>query len=176
MIHRLRTTSALTLAFALVACGGDEPADAASAAAEAEVAAEVETAADTSAPQSSAELVNPNTADEASLAGVPGMTDELVAFVMAERPFVDMLEFDDLISPTLDIEAREALYEHLFIPLDLNGASEAEILLIPGVGDRMAHEFDEYRPYDAIERFRREIGKYVDEAEVARLERYVQIR
>ena len=51
-----------------------------------------------------------------------------------------------------------------------------EILLIPGVGDRMAHEFEEYRPYDGIERFRREIGKYVDANEVARLEQYVTIK
>ena len=62
------------------------------------------------------------------------------------------------------------------MPLDLNSASEEEILLIPGVGDRIANEFEEYRPYDAIERFGREIGKYVDEVEVARLERYVTIR
>jgi hypothetical protein len=40
----------------------------------------------------------------------------------------------------------------------------------------MHHEFEEYRPYTSIERFRREIGKYVDSAEVARLERYVTIR
>jgi hypothetical protein len=37
----------------------------------------------------------------------------------------------------------------------------------------MAHEFDEYRPYTDMEQFRREIGKYVDEDEVARLEQYV---
>jgi len=47
--------------------------------------------------------------------------------------------------------------------------------LIPGVGGRMAHEFEEYRPYSNIEQFRREIGKYVDEAEVARLEQYVTL-
>jgi hypothetical protein len=40
----------------------------------------------------------------------------------------------------------------------------------------MQHEFEEYRPYRGIEQFRREIGKYVDSAEVARLERYVTIR
>jgi hypothetical protein len=40
----------------------------------------------------------------------------------------------------------------------------------------MRHEFEEYRPYRAIEQFRREIGKYVDSAEVARLEHYVAIR
>jgi hypothetical protein len=39
----------------------------------------------------------------------------------------------------------------------------------------MLHEFKEYRPYKAIEQFRREIGKYVDKREVARLERYVTI-
>jgi hypothetical protein len=40
----------------------------------------------------------------------------------------------------------------------------------------MLHEFKEYRPYAQIERFRREMAKYVDAAEVARLERYVSIR
>jgi hypothetical protein len=40
----------------------------------------------------------------------------------------------------------------------------------------MAHEFEEYRPYDAIERWRLEMGKYVDAAEVARMEQYVTIK
>ena len=75
-----------------------------------------------------------------------------------------------------DSAARRALYARLWKPIDLNQASEAEMLLIPGVGKRMAHEFDEYRPYRDMARFRREIGKYVDSTEVARLERYVTIR
>ena len=37
----------------------------------------------------------------------------------------------------------------------------------------MAREFDEYRPYTDMDQFRREIGKYVDEDEVARYEQYV---
>lgn len=121
-------------------------------------------------------LLNPNTAEEAALAAVPGMTPELAAAVVGARPFSDMLQVDALLGQTLDETAREAVYGHVFLRLDLNAASDEEIKLIPGVGDRMAHEFEEYRPYDAIERFRREIGKYVDEAEVARLERYVEIR
>jgi len=40
----------------------------------------------------------------------------------------------------------------------------------------MQHEFEEYRPYKSMDQFRREIGKYVDKAEVARLEQYVTIR
>jgi hypothetical protein len=39
----------------------------------------------------------------------------------------------------------------------------------------MVHEFEEYRPYTSIEQFRAEIGKYVDEKEVARLERYIYV-
>ena len=67
----------------------------------------------------------------------------------------------------------EELYRHVFVPLKLNSAANAHIRLIPGVGRRIAHEFEEYRPYKSMEQFRREIGKYVDETEVARLEQYV---
>ena len=43
------------------------------------------------------------------------------------------------------------------------------------MGPRLLHEFKEYRPYDSIEQFRREIGKYVSEEEVSRLERFVTL-
>jgi len=44
------------------------------------------------------------------------------------------------------------------------------------VGARMRGEFEEYRPWTDLGHFRREIGKYVDDAEVERLARYVTIR
>jgi hypothetical protein len=40
----------------------------------------------------------------------------------------------------------------------------------------MLREFKEYRPYVNIQQFRREIGKYVNEKEVARFERYVTLQ
>jgi DNA uptake protein ComE-like DNA-binding protein len=60
--------------------------------------------------------------------------------------------------------------------VNLNTATDAQILAIPGMGPRMLREFKEYRPYTSMEQFRREIGKYVDKAEVARLEQYVTIK
>jgi len=39
----------------------------------------------------------------------------------------------------------------------------------------MNHEFEEYRPYKSMEQFQREIGKYVDKEELARLTRYVRL-
>jgi DNA uptake protein ComE-like DNA-binding protein len=62
------------------------------------------------------------------------------------------------------------------VPININTATDAEILKIPGVGQRMLHEFKEYRPWTSIAQFRREIGKYVDKAEVARLEKYIVIK
>jgi DNA uptake protein ComE-like DNA-binding protein len=62
------------------------------------------------------------------------------------------------------------------VPININTATDAQILAIPGVGKRMLREFKEYRPYTSIEQFRREIGKYVDKAEVARLEKYIVIK
>ena len=57
--------------------------------------------------------------------------------------------------------------------LNLNTASKDEFKTVPNVGDKMAHEFDEYRPYVSIAQFRKEIGKYVDEKAVAEFEKYV---
>jgi DNA uptake protein ComE-like DNA-binding protein len=62
------------------------------------------------------------------------------------------------------------------VPININTATDAQILAIPGVGKRMLREFKEYRPYTSIAQFRREIGKYVDKAEVARLEKYIVVK
>ncbi|MBA3727270.1 MAG: helix-hairpin-helix domain-containing protein [Armatimonadetes bacterium] len=62
------------------------------------------------------------------------------------------------------------------VPININTATDAEILRIPGMGPRMLHDFKEYRPYASIAQFRREIGKCVDKAEVARLEQYILIK
>ena len=68
------------------------------------------------------------------------------------------------------------LEQYTFIPMDLNTASDSAILSIPGSGPRVLKEFKEYRPYPNIEKFRREMGKYWNEKEVARLERYVYVK
>ena len=45
--------------------------------------------------------------------------------------------------------------------INLNTGTREEILLVPGAGKRMAHEFDEYRPWKTWAQFDKEIGKYV---------------
>ena len=59
--------------------------------------------------------------------------------------------------------------------LNINTASGDEFRTIPNVGDKMVHEFEEYRPYASIQQFRKEIGKYVDSAQVAAYEEYIYV-
>ena len=51
---------------------------------------------------------------------------------------------------------------------NLNTASGDDFMsAVPGLGNRMVREFMEYRPYVSIQQFRKEIGKYMDNAQVA---------
>ena len=60
--------------------------------------------------------------------------------------------------------------------LNVNTASGSELLAaIPGMGNKMVHEFEEYRPYTSIQQFRREIGKYVSAEQVAEYEKYIYV-
>src|SRR5262249_22656022 len=118
-------------------------------------------------------LLYANLATQEQLATVPHLDAASVDAVLKGRPFQDALALDRVLAGKLPPEQRKEAYGKLFVPLNLNTATREEILLVPGVGPRMAHEFEEYRPYDSLARFRREIGKYVDAAEVARLEQYV---
>jgi len=118
-------------------------------------------------------LLNANTASEESLKSLTALSDEQVAMILANRPYEKWADLNTELAEALSVDELEALYGKLFVPLKLNSELQAEFQLIPGVGSKMAHEFDEYRPYTDMEQFRREIGKYVDEDEVARYEQYV---
>ncbi|MBM3776807.1 MAG: hypothetical protein FJW23_01035 [Acidimicrobiia bacterium] len=119
------------------------------------------------------DVLDANTASEKQLLSVPGITQALAKGNLERRPFMTMTDFDALLGQSLSREQRMTVYRRLFVQINLNTASDAEILLIPGIGDRLLHEFKEYRPYKVLAQFRREIGKYVDDKELARLEQYV---
>jgi DNA uptake protein ComE-like DNA-binding protein len=58
--------------------------------------------------------------------------------------------------------------------LNINTATGADFLrVMPDLGNRMVHEFEEYRPYKSIQQFRKEIGKYVDQNRVAEYEKFI---
>lgn len=119
---------------------------------------------------------NLNTTAEADFKMIPGVGDRMAHEFEEYRPYTSIQQFRREIGKYVD-EAEVARYEnYVFVPVELNSATEADIKALPGVGDRMAHEFEEYRPYTSMEQFRKEIGKYVDDKELARLERFVYIK
>ena len=118
-------------------------------------------------------VVNPNLASADELLRLPHLAQPIVDDLMERRPFLSMTDLHASLNGSLSPDQLAELYLRLFVPINLNTASRDEILLVPGVGSRMAHEFEEYRPYRALAQFRREIGKYVDDDEVKRFERYV---
>ena len=118
-------------------------------------------------------IVDANAATEQQLAAIPQLTPALVKGIVSRRPFASITELDALLGQTLSAEQRTAVYSRLFVHLNLNTATPEQILLIPNAGKRMVREFQEYRPYKALAQFHREIDKYVDDTELARLEQYV---
>jgi DNA uptake protein ComE-like DNA-binding protein len=131
--------------------------------------------ADTAGATQGMAMANPNTATREQLAAA-GADSAAIAALMAGRPFASMVAVDQALAARMDSTQRKTLYAGVWMPIDLNTASDQEILLIPGLGRRMLREFKEYRPYTNMAQFRREIGKYVDDQEVARLEKYVMIK
>jgi DNA uptake protein ComE-like DNA-binding protein len=118
-------------------------------------------------------IIEANLATKDQLLALPGANAALADAILKGRPYADMVALDKVVGASLSGEQKTALYRKLFLPINLNTATRAEILLVPGVAARMAHEFEEYRPYDGLPRFRREIGKYVDAAQVATFEQFV---
>ena len=92
------------------------------------------------------------------------------------RPYTSVAQFRKEIGKYVDEAQVEYYLNYVFVPVELNTASKEDIKALPGVGDRMTHEFEEYRPYTSMEQFRKEIGKYVDDKELARLERLVYLK
>ena len=119
--------------------------------------------------------INLNTASDAEIQLIPGLGPRMAHEFMEYRPYRALAQFRREIGKYVDDKEVARLEQYVFVPINLNTASDADILSIPGMGQRMLVEFKEYRPYKAMAQFRREIGKYVDDKEVARLERYVTI-
>ena len=115
------------------------------------------------------------TIDDAAAAALDGVSDELAAAIVAGQPYASVTDLNAALLETLGEDEAAQVLVDVFVPVNLNSGTEEEIRLIPGMTDKMVHEFEEYRPYADMGVFDREIGKYVDEAEVERFKNYVTL-
>jgi DNA uptake protein ComE-like DNA-binding protein len=119
--------------------------------------------------------INLNTATAEEIMLIPGAGKRMAHEFEEYRPWRSYAQFEKEIGKYVDQKEVARLAQYTFIPLNLNTASEADFMTIPGAGKRMAHEFQEYRPWKSQAQFEKEIGKYVDAKEVKRLWRFVYI-
>lgn len=120
--------------------------------------------------------LNLNTASKEEILLIPGVGNKMLHEFEEYRPYKNMAQFNREIGKYVKADELARLASYVYVPLNLNTASDEDLMTIPGLGNRMLREFKEYRPYKDIAQFRREIGKYVKPGEVARLERYVTLQ
>jgi hypothetical protein len=119
-------------------------------------------------------VLDANRATEQELMTVPHMTAALAKSVIEKRPYANVTALAAVLSPTVTAAQLPEVYGKLFVHLNLNTATDAEIGAIPAMNPRQVlREFKEYRPYASLSVFHREMRKYWDETEVNRLEQYV---
>ena len=119
--------------------------------------------------------VNLNTGTRDEILLIPGAGQRMVREFAEYRPWKTWAQFDKEIGKYVGADATARLAQYVFIPVNLNTATDEDILSIPGAGPRMVREFKEYRPWKSWAQFDKEIGKYVSKQEVDRLKRYVVI-
>ena len=119
---------------------------------------------------------NLNTTAEENFKMIPGVGDKMAHEFEEYRPYISIKQFRKEIGKYVNAEEVARYEQYVFVPVELNTASEDDILALPGLDRDMAHEFEEYRPYADLEQFSREISKYVDDKELRRLERLVYLK
>jgi len=120
--------------------------------------------------------MNLNTTPEKEFKMIPGVGDKMAHEFEEYRPYTSVAQFKKEIGKYVDQDQVAYYLNYVFVPVELNTASEEDIKALPGVGNKMAHEFEEYRPYKNMAQFRKEISKYVDDKELSRLERLVYLK
>ena len=120
--------------------------------------------------------VNLNTGAREEILLIPGAGTRMAREFTEYRPWKTWAQFDKEIGKYVGPQETGRLKQYVFIPVNLNTATDEDIHSIPGAGARMVREFKEYRPWKAKAQFDKEIEKYVGPKETARLWRYVEIQ
>lgn len=119
---------------------------------------------------------NLNTTAEVDFKMIPGIGNRMAHEFEEYKPYTSVKQFKREIGKYVDEDEVLRYLNYVFVPVELNRSTEDDIKSLPGVGNRISHEFIEYRPYTNLAQFRKEIGKYVDEKELIRLERFVYLK
>ena len=105
--------------------------------------------------------VNLNTTTREEFVLIPGAGTRMAREFAEYRPWKSWAQFDKEIGKYVGQQETDRLKQYVFIPGNLNTATDDDILSIPGAGQRILREFKEYRPWKSKAQFDKKIGKYV---------------
>ena len=120
--------------------------------------------------------INLNTGTGPEVLLIPRVAKRMTHEFEEYRPWLAMAQFDKEIGKYVDATEVNRLKQYVFIPLDLNTATDEQFKTIPNLPGNMLREFKEYRPWKTKAQFDKEIGKYVGPQETSRLWRFMVIK
>ena len=120
--------------------------------------------------------INLDTGTREEFVLIPGSGVRMSREFAEYRPWKNWAQFDREIGKYVGQQETDRFKQYMFIPLNLNTATDEDLLTVPGAGPRMVKEFKEYRPWKTKDQFDKEIGKYVGPKETARLWRYFVVQ
>ena len=121
-------------------------------------------------------LVEPNVVADSTMTVLPHMNAGIAQLLRESKPILSAVVLDSLLaSRSLTKAQRAELFGKMFVHVDVNRGTDAELLLIPGVDATKLKAIKAGRPYTAFAQFQAALGKSMSAAEVARIEQYVFI-
>ena len=121
-------------------------------------------------------LIEPNVAADSALLTLPPMNAAIVQALKDARPILSISALDSILaSKSLTKAQRTELYGKMFVHVDANRGTDAEMALIPGTDAKKIAAIKAGRPWKAFDQFQTAVAKATNASEAARLEQYLFI-
>ena len=121
-------------------------------------------------------LVEPNVAADSAMLSLPNVTPAFVESLKAARPILSATTLDSLAAAaSLNKAQRTTLYGKMFVHVDVNRGSDAELMLIPGMDAAKLKAITAGRPWKSFDQFQTAMAKTMTPTEAARIEQYLFI-
>jgi DNA uptake protein ComE-like DNA-binding protein len=119
--------------------------------------------------------VNLNTATREEILLIPGAGNRMTREFPEYRPWRTWAQFDREIGKYVGQEATDRLKQYVFIPINVNTASDEDLQTIPGLTPATLSAIKQGRPWTK-EKFEQQIGKAANAKEAARLWRFMVVQ
>jgi hypothetical protein len=126
--------------------------------------------------RSPAPIVDPNVATDSAMLALKGITPPIVQALKDARPILSIVSLDSLLgAKSLTKPQRTELFAKMFVHVDVNRGSDAELMLIPGVDAAKLRAIKAGRPWKTFADFQAAVAKATPATEAARIEQYLFI-